>query len=80
MHIEILQDMPGNCPECGMNLVIINDKQSDNELQNHSGTKFKDNSALSPNVDTVAKIQQNLSVSSGKHKAFKNLLVPCIRR
>lgn len=64
MHIEILQDMPGNCPECGMNLVIINDKQSDNELQNHSGAKFKDNSALSPNVDTVAKIQQNLSVSS----------------
>lgn len=26
MHPEIIQDKPGNCPKCGMNLVPVNMK------------------------------------------------------
>ncbi len=33
MHPEIVQDNPGNCPICGMNLIPVNDKE---EPKNHN--------------------------------------------
>jgi Cu2+-exporting ATPase len=46
MHPEIIQDKPGNCPKCGMNLVPVNAKtgeehpqhqHKEEETKNHSG-------------------------------------------
>jgi Cu2+-exporting ATPase len=34
MHPEIIQDKPGNCPKCGMNLVLVNGKV-DEQLHHH---------------------------------------------
>lgn len=40
MHPEIIQDMSGMCPECGMNLVPMKQKTKDNdEYDKHAGHK-----------------------------------------
>ncbi len=38
MHPEIIQDNPGNCPVCGMNLIPVNDKEDANKT-NHDHDK-----------------------------------------
>ncbi len=35
MHPEVVQDMPGMCPECGMNLVLV--KQKAKKIAEHKG-------------------------------------------
>ena len=37
MHPEIIQDKPGNCPKCGMNLVLVNGKDEEFKKVKHSG-------------------------------------------
>lgn len=39
MHPEIVQDKPGNCPKCGMNLVPLTSKQSESHLNHHGHNK-----------------------------------------
>lgn len=39
MHPEIVQDKPGNCPKCGMNLVPLTGKQSESHSNHHGHTK-----------------------------------------
>ena len=34
MHPEVKQDAPGQCPECGMNLVKIKDENEDKDKEN----------------------------------------------
>ena len=41
MHAEIVQDKPGNCPKCGMNLVPLNGKQSESNSNHHEHTKVE---------------------------------------
>lgn len=36
MHSEIQQDVPGMCPECGMNLVPMKDKKVATDQASHS--------------------------------------------
>lgn len=38
MHPEIVQDKPGNCPKCGMNLVPLTGKQSESHSNLHVHT------------------------------------------
>lgn len=41
MHPEIIQDKPGNCPKCGMNLIPLNGKQSESHSNHHEQTKVE---------------------------------------
>jgi Cu2+-exporting ATPase len=41
MHPEIIQDKPGNCPKCGMNLIPLNSKQSESHSNHHGHTKVE---------------------------------------
>jgi Cu2+-exporting ATPase len=35
MHPEIVQEKPGNCPECGMALVLVKNNKETKSLQQH---------------------------------------------
>jgi Cu2+-exporting ATPase len=39
MHPEIIQDKPGNCPKCGMNLVLVNGKVEEHSHNFHEEKK-----------------------------------------
>ena len=41
MHPEFIQDGPGNCPKCGMNLIPVKESKSDNQPMNHAGYEMK---------------------------------------
>ena len=41
MHPEIVQDKPGNCPKCGMNLVPVNAKEKEQSHSHHQHTEPK---------------------------------------
>lgn len=38
MHPEIVQDGPGNCPKCGMNLVPVNSEAGKSASPHHDDT------------------------------------------
>ncbi|MFH5854582.1 heavy metal-binding domain-containing protein, partial [Clostridium perfringens] len=38
MHPEIMQDKPGNCPKCGMNLVPVDAKEKEYSHSQHQHT------------------------------------------
>ncbi len=40
MHPEVIQDAPGNCPKCGMNLVPVQEGKSINPPMNHAGNEM----------------------------------------
>lgn len=40
MHPNIMQDKPGMCPECGMNLILTKSKTSHSEHDKHAGHKM----------------------------------------
>ena len=40
MHPEIVQDNPGNCPICGMNLIAVDDKE-EKSMPNHQHDKHR---------------------------------------
>ncbi len=57
MHPEILQDKPGNCPECGMKLIPFNDKQNEEHLPyHHSEPEKEEYSSHVPNTAVVVKM------------------------
>lgn len=57
MHPEIVQDKPGNCPKCGMNLVLINDQQNEEYSHHyHSEHKNEEHSSHVPNTALVVKM------------------------
>lgn len=39
MHPEVVQDKPGNCPKCGMNLILVNGKVDEQLHQHHEENK-----------------------------------------
>ena len=39
MHPEVIQDKPGNCPKCGMNLVLVNGKDEEHSHNLHEEKK-----------------------------------------
>ena len=39
MHPDVIQDKPGNCPKCGMNLILINGKVDEQLHQHHEENK-----------------------------------------
>lgn len=39
MHPEVIQDKPGNCPKCGMNLVLVNGKYEEHSHHRHEENK-----------------------------------------
>ncbi len=41
MHPEIVQDKPGNCPKCGMNLVPVDAKEKEHSHSQHQHTESK---------------------------------------
>lgn len=41
MHPEIVQDKPGNCPKCGMNLVPVDAKEEEHSHSHHHHTETK---------------------------------------
>ena len=36
MHPEIVQDKPGNCPKCGMNLIPVKERMEKPNSHHHS--------------------------------------------
>ena len=55
MHPEIIQDKPGNCPKCGMNLVPVN-KQAADKHGHHPETKKENYVGHQMNVTPVVKM------------------------
>jgi len=41
MHPEIVQDKPGNCPKCGMNLIPVKEGNEDIQPMKHAGHEMK---------------------------------------
>lgn len=58
MHPEIVQDTPGNCPRCGMNLVPVNAKEKEQSHSHHQHTepKKEDTSSTGEHVATVVEM------------------------
>lgn len=75
MHPEIVQDKPGNCPKCGMNLVPVNAKEKEQSRPSSTSTepKKEDTSSTVKHVAPVMEMQKT-------HKGFKEIPVLCTHK
>lgn len=64
MHPEIIQDKPGNCPKCGMNLIPLNGKQSESHSNHHEHTKVEKHTGEEEQPAPVINIKE----AKGFHK------------
>lgn len=64
MHPEIIQDKPGNCPKCGMNLIPLIGKQSESHSNHHEHTKVEKHTGEEEQPAPVINIKE----AKGFHK------------
>jgi len=58
MHPEIVQDKPGNCPKCGMNLVPLTGKQNESHSNHHGHTKVEEHTGQQEQPAPVINISE----------------------
>ena len=68
MHPEIVQDKPGNCPKCGMNLVLLTGRQSEGHSNLHEHTQVDKHSRQEE--------QPALVITLKKQKRFQKYTCP----
>ena len=58
MHPEIIQDKPGNCPKCGMNLVLLKNVEAESHSNHHGHSKSEMQSRHEQHTTPVVNIKE----------------------
>lgn len=73
MHSEVVQDKPGNCPKCGMKLVVKKEKPITNVNQKQDSTMVKhDHRKMVQDTTRVRKQKMDSTTQKHNHMDMKH--------